>query len=178
MNKGLISGLVLLVLGLVCGLLLATVNYFTAPIIRDQELAVKLAALEEFYDTDNYTVEEITVNEGAIEAAYLLKNKTTDALEAVVYSTSAQGYEDQVKLLIAIDSDYTIRGYKVISQKETKGIGDQVVTHDFNVTGNLISDLASFDGISGPTAPFTTQAVLDSFMAVQARVNTDLGGDV
>ncbi len=177
MNKGLVSGLVLLTMGMICGILLATVNFFTADIIKQQELETKLAALAEFYDMASYNYEEIVVNEGAIEAVYLLRNKTNDDLEAAVYSTGAQGYEDQVKLLIAIDSDYTIRGYKVISQKETKGIGDQVLTHDFKITGNLISDLASFDAISGPTAPFTSQAVLDCFLAVQARVDVDLGGE-
>ncbi|HOO43702.1 MAG TPA: hypothetical protein PKU69_01405, partial [Bacillota bacterium] len=49
MNKGLRSGLVLLLLGIISGTLLAFVNYFTAPLIAAAEEKLQWDALKEFY---------------------------------------------------------------------------------------------------------------------------------
>jgi Na+-translocating ferredoxin:NAD+ oxidoreductase RnfG subunit len=173
MNKGLVSGLVLLALGLVCGLLLAGVNHFTAPVIKRNEDAVKFAALNEFYDVTLYDVEEVALT-GAIDTAFLIKEKGTSTLVAVVYSVQSYGYQSSIKLLIAVSSDKTIQGYKVVSQGETSGFGDKSLTHDFKVSGSMISDLSGFDSIAGAT--ITSDAIKASFLAVAARVNTDFGG--
>lgn len=176
MNKGLISGAVLLSLGLICGLLLAVVNYFTAPIIAEQEKQVKYAALNDFYTVADYDVEEILLT-GAIDTVFFFKNKESAVLEAAIYSVSAIGYSSDtpIQILIAIDPDLTINGYKVINANETAGFGDKVWTFDFGVTGDSINDLSNFDTIAG-ASDFTTPAVLSCFNAVQARVSVDFGG--
>ncbi|MCK7486974.1 MAG: hypothetical protein MZU97_16815 [Bacillus subtilis] len=79
MKKGLISGLVLLALGIVCGLILAGVNSITAPVIAENERQAKLLILGEFYIVDDYTVEIVTLT-GAIDSVFLLKNKTSNAV--------------------------------------------------------------------------------------------------
>ena len=48
MNNGLKSGLVLLVLGIISGVLLAIVNSFTAPVIADMEQEKVNTAIAEF----------------------------------------------------------------------------------------------------------------------------------
>jgi len=187
MKQGLTSGLVLLALGLITGLLLAVVNSFTAPVILENENKIKYEAIGEFYDLSQYTISEETVSDGYIEAMYLLKQG--DTVVAIVYSTSAYGYQSDVKMLIAVNSDLTIEGYKVVSQAETSGYGAQSATHDFNMAGVSISGFSSdnwdpslwkqdgattFDAISGAT--ITSTAVNRSFKAVFDRASSDFGG--
>lgn len=174
MSKGIVSGLVLLTLGLVCGLLLATINSFTAPKILETENKVKYDAIAEFYDLANYTIEEVKVEGSIIDTLYLLTNITSGSLDSIVYSVKQYGYQSNIKLLIAINGDFTVYGYKVVEQAETPGYGSKSTDHDFNMEGKSITDIASFDGIAGAT--YTSDAVKDCFSAVFARVATDFGG--
>ncbi len=193
MNKGLVSGLVLLVFGLVCGLLLSVVNSFTAPIIQTEEQKIKYEVIGEFYDLNNYTVNEVdlsgdynmvTVNifnnnvdvKVTVDAKYELTGKTDGTLDAIVYSVKAYGYNttDPIQMMIAVNSDMTIKNYKVVAQQETSGFGSKIVGYDFGVTGDNVSDISNFDGISGVT--YSSRAVLACFTAVQQRAATDFGG--
>ncbi|MBU1144373.1 MAG: FMN-binding protein [Firmicutes bacterium] len=174
MNKGLVSGLVLLTLGLICGLLLAFVNSFTAPIILQKENEIKYAALSEFYSVEEYNLEEVTLSDDAIDSLFLVTNKTSGLLEAVIYSVSKIGFNDDVRMLIAIDSNLNIVGYKIVYQIESPGYGAVAPEHDFNVTNSLISDLSGFDAISSAT--ITSDAVRGCFDAVADRVSIDFGG--
>ncbi len=191
MNKGLVSGLVLLVFGLVCGLLLAVVNHFTEPVIKDQELQLTYSALNEFYNIDEYDFSTVNLdNEFStiqvnlfernfdvkveIDKVYVFKDKSTGDIDALVYSVQAYGYSSDVpiQMLIAINKDLSIKDYKVIKQQETSGFGSKIVDKDFKVSD--INDLSNFDGISGVT--FSSKAVLACFTAVQDRAASDFGG--
>jgi Na+-translocating ferredoxin:NAD+ oxidoreductase RnfG subunit len=174
MNKGMISGLVLLALGLVCGLLLAGVNMVTEPVIVERQLEKVNETLEEFYDMSQYDVDIVDVNEDALETVYLLSDKDSGSLEAAVYATSAYGYQSEVKLLIAVNADRTVHAYQVVSENETDGLGSKAVTHDFGMADTSIDDLSSFDGIAGATV--TSDAVLAGFEAVRDRVDEEFGG--
>lgn len=172
MKKGFISGLVLLVLGLVCGVILAGVNSITAPVIAENEYRAKLEILSEFYDVDDYAVELVEL-EGAIDSVFLLKNKTSQALEKAVYSVRAYGYQSDIVMLIAINADLTVDQYKVVSQGETAGIGDVIVGYDFQMSGENIANL---DAFAGPTASFSSNAVKACFEAVGVRAAIDFAG--
>lgn len=173
MNKGLVSGLVLLTLGLICGLLLAGVNYLTAPIIKAEEDRIKFEAIYEFYPESSYAVEETVLTDGAIDALYIITSKTTQEVVGAVYSVKAYGYQSDIKMLIAVNNDLSMKGYKVVSQAETSGLGSNSVTHDFGID-STITDLSGFDSMAGATV--TSNAVKACFEAVKARVQTDLGG--
>lgn len=172
MSKGITSGLVLLTLGLVMGLLLAVVNALTAPTILANENQAKYDALAEFYDLGQYTIEEVTVTDSIIDSMYLLSKDGN--VEAIVYSVTKYGFQSDVKMLIAVSSSLTVDGYKVVSQAETAGYGALSPTHDFNMDGVSITDIASFDGISGAT--ITSTAIKDCFTEVFARAANDFGG--
>jgi electron transport complex protein RnfG len=176
MKKGFVSGLVLLSLGLIAGLLLAVVNAITAPIIAQHELEAKLAAIEQFYPDIQtaYDVEEIVL-EGDIDTVYLLKDKTTSTPVAAVYSVSSMGYETAVQMLIAVNADGTVQGYAFIGNGGTKGLGITLSTIDFGMTGSAIGDETAFDARAGAT--ITSNAILACFRAVAARAATDLGGE-
>jgi len=168
MNKGLVSGLVLLTLGLISGLLLAVVNSFTAPVISENEKLIKYAAIEEFYTLADYDLTEITLTSGPVDTIFVLKDKTTGNVEAAVYSVKEYGYQSYVKMLIAIDKSNTVAGYKVVEQGETAGLGTQSVTHDFQMNGVTVPSLDSFDSISGST--ITSNAVKACFSDVFSLV--------
>lgn len=173
MNKGLISGLVLLALGIVCGLLLSVVNYFTAPKIKEVEDAIKYEALAEFYTLADYDLSEVE-GTGDFGTIFILKTKGTETIEALVYTVSAQGYSDsaKVQMLIAVNADLSVEGYKVVSHAETTGFGADIVDNDFNVSE--IDDLTGFDSVAGVTR--TSDAVKACFTLVGQRIAADLGG--
>ncbi|MGE4571674.1 MAG: FMN-binding protein [Candidatus Izemoplasmatales bacterium] len=168
MNKGLISGLVLLTLGLVCGLLLAVVNGFTEERIEQEELRLKFEAIEEFYTISEYTLDLVELGGG--ESIYVLRK--ADVIEHLVYSLKAQGYGDEVEMLVAVNSDLSIEGYTVTYQNESPGIGTKIVGNDFNYS--QATDLSTFDSISGATVSST--AVKTIFTEVADRVEADFGG--
>ncbi len=175
MKKGLISGLVLLVIGLVCGAVLAGVNAFTRPVILENELRAKLAILSEFYNVNDYEVELIEI-QGPIDTVFLLRNKTNNTvIEKAVYSVRARGYQSDIVMLIAVNSNLTIDQYKVVSQAETTGIGDVIVGFDFGMTGQNVQNL---DAFSGPTARVSSDAVYQCFEFVRDRVAIDFAGSV
>lgn len=173
MNKGLVSGLVLLTLGLICGLLLAFVNQLTAPRIEEQENLIKYAALAEFYTLEDYDLSEVE-GEGSVSTIFVLKTKGTEDIAALVYSVSAQGYSDSqaVEMLIAVNDDLTVEGYKVVNHKETSGFGADIVDNDFNV--DTIDDLSNFDMVADVTK--TSNAIKECFNLVGQRIASDLGG--
>ena len=127
MNKGLISGLVLLVIGLFCGALLAGINAFTSPVIQENAMNAKLRILSEFYEVENYNVEVLSLT-GPIDTVFLLRSKTnTTLIEQVVYSVRARGYQSDIVMLIALNTDLTVDQYKVVIQGDTSGIGDVII---------------------------------------------------
>jgi len=176
MKKGLTSGIVLLALGVVAGLLLAVVNAITAPIIAANELAAKLEALEQFYPDIQtaYDVEEIIL-EGDIDSVYVLKDKTTGDPVAAVYSVSSMGYETSVRMLIAVNADGTVHAYSFVTNDGTKGLGLVLSDIDFGMTGADVGDATAFDAHGGATV--TSNGVLACFTVVAARYATDLGGN-
>ncbi len=169
-NNGLISGLVLLSLGLICGLLLALVNELTADRIEAEELRLKFEAIEEFYDINDYDLEEVVLEDGSI---YVLRNQNNSEIEHLVYSLRASGYGDDVEMLVAVNEDLSIEGYTVTYQNESPGIGTKIVGYDFNY--EEADDLSNFDSIAGATV--SSNAVKEIFNMVADRVESDFDGD-
>ncbi len=187
MNKGLRSGLVLLVLGIISGTLLAFVNYFTAPVIAVLEEQAQYDALKEFYYdvddpnyasfklSDDYNLSKVDIEDDYIQSIFVVKSKDSGEV-SLGYLVSANGYSSDapVAMLIVVDSDLSIRGYKVISHKETSGFGADIVDNDFNI--NVITDLSGFDSVAHVT--FTSNAIYECFYQVSLRVVADFGGDL
>ncbi|MFH0993063.1 MAG: FMN-binding protein [bacterium] len=185
MKKGLTSGLVLLILGSVCGLLLAVVNYFTAPVIAANELREKMETFRQFYpDIDNFTPEEITTDlPDGIDSIYLLRDPANgDAVAHAIYSVRSRGYTTDVEMLIAIDADLKVKGYAFIGSGGTEGLGLNLSAIDFGMTGSVFSAGATaFDTQAGATitsigdAPARNTGVRQCFVIVAERVATDFG---
>ncbi len=186
MNSGLKSGLVLLVLGIVCGTLLALVNSFTAPVIAEIEEAAQYDALKEFYYdiedpnyenfviTSDYDIDKLEINEDGVEGIFVIKDKGSDIIDSLGYLVYANGYSGDapVLMLIIVEEDMDVIGYKVVSHKETTGFGADIVENDFNVSSLI--DLSGFDGVAGTT--LTSNAILECFNIVAGRAGDDFGG--
>ena len=149
MNSGLKSGLVLLVLGIIAGTLLAVVNYFTAPEIFRIEEDAKYEALGAFYDVTNYDLEVLEFDSDEVSTIFVLKEKGTENIEALVYQVAATGYNGPIGMLIAVNPDYTVQGYTIISHSEDPGFGADIVENDFKIL--TVTDLLPFDSVSGVT---------------------------
>jgi len=187
MLKGLRSGLVLLVLGIISGTLLAFVNYFTATVIAELENQAQYEALKEFYyDVDNpnydnfvlsddYDLSKVKMDDSYVSAIFVVKDKVTNEV-SLGYLVSANGYSSDapITMLIVVNSDMSVRGYKVISHKETSGFGADIVDNDFNV--HVITDLSGFDSVAHVT--FTSDGIYECFYQVSLRVAADFGGDL
>ncbi len=86
-----------------------------------------------------------------------------------VYGRSAQGYAGVIQLLLGINAAGTLTGVRVISHRETPGIGDAVDAaksewiHAFDgkalTSARLAADGGSIDAISG--ASVTSRAVVN-----------------
>lgn len=192
MNNGLKSGLVLLILGVICGTLLALVNSFTAPRISDIEEAAQYEALKEFfYDVDDpnydsyvitvdYDLTKMDINEGSVQSIFVIKTKGTDNIEALGYLVYANGYSSDapITMLIVVEENMDVLGYTVVSHKETTGFGADIVDEDFGVTSLI--DLSGFglppevDAVVNAT--FTMNGIEECFNIVAQRASADFGG--
>ena len=54
---------------------------------------------------------------------------TTQSIADVYEVTSLQGYSGPISLVIGVNADNTLRGVRVISHKETPGLGDKIETN-------------------------------------------------
>lgn len=181
MNNGLKSGLVLLVIGIICGTLLAVVNYATSPYIQAYEAEKKnvaFAAIVEdedgnaLYDLNTYiltTYDDVT--ESVSEINVYTDNGT---IELIIYEVSSSGYNADVTMLIAVNKDFNVVGYQVISHSEDAGFGADIVDTDFEVDTITDINMLVFDSISGAT--FTKNAILNNFITISERAASDFGG--
>ncbi|HEY8445006.1 MAG TPA: FMN-binding protein [Bacilli bacterium] len=149
MSKPLKYGLILLILGVICGGLLAFVNSFTAPIIEKREFDEVVAQLKEV-DDDSTSFEDVTDQFDDLPANInkVFYGKKRNRENTVIYWTTTYGYSGgAIKVLTVIDfSNGTIVGTKVTAaEKQTAGIGDQVLTHDFKTVGREADFYANKD---------------------------------
>ncbi|MDD3171743.1 MAG: FMN-binding protein [Bacilli bacterium] len=148
--KSIRYSLFLLVLGIIAGILLATVNSITAPIIEERKENEIKEALQEYFTFDRFS--EVTSSysdlDKAIEKIYIAYS--SNAISAVIYQVSTNGYGGEVITLIGIDmiNDKIIDVKAISATNETSGIGSKVIGHDFGVSSELVSDY-SFEIIAG-----------------------------
>ncbi|HOW37779.1 MAG TPA: FMN-binding protein [Candidatus Izemoplasmatales bacterium] len=176
MKKALTSGLVLLILGIVCGTVLAVVNFFTARIIEEREIAESKATLAEFgINLDEYDQDlQKKISSNIDKAIYLSQNGD---LKIAVYTVIGSGYSSGLKMMIVVDENMEVLGYSVLAHNETAGIGADVLeSHDYNMVGAILPDLSQFDATSSPTAPITNTGVRNCFIVAGTRAAIDFGG--
>ena len=132
-SSGLRMTLTLLIIGGVCGALLAVFNGLTAPVIEARDAAEFMEALESFFPAvDSYDIQTV---DG--ETFYTITD-SGGAFLGVIGKGKASGYGGAILYDLALDNTGSIIGIRISSQGETPGIGD-VITRD--TYQNLITGL-------------------------------------
>jgi len=165
----------LLILSLICSTALALVNYKIAPIIkRNKEIAYMRTVLDVFglpYDTkDSNSIESKYKNSIEVHEEQGLTMFTERESGAVAVSMEGSGFQAHIQLVVAIDKN-AIKGFKVVSQAETPGLGGRIAEESFQKqfigkqiangirmtkSGNAGPD--EFDAITGATE--TSKAIV------------------
>jgi len=129
-----IAGLLLAMFAVVGVGLVAFTHQATEPQIKENErlaLLNSLNALVPAESIDNDIVTDLIVVSdeeklGTAETTVYLGRKAHRPVAAVFTSIVPDGYSGQIKLLVAIQADGILGGVRVVSHKETPGLGDKV----------------------------------------------------
>jgi electron transport complex protein RnfG len=138
--------------------LLSFVNAYTAPLIKAQSVeTVKVQLKELFPDmTDVKDVNDIfVVSAGGKTLGY-------------AFTASGTGYGGTISILVGLENDTTVKGIRIISQTETKGLGSRITLPSFTdeFTGKNINDIklksdgGQIDAITGSS--ISSKAVINA----------------
>jgi len=182
MKKYLVTGLVLSVFAVICGALLALVNYVTAPKIADATQAKIDNSIAEILEENSVTstsfnttfdVQTLVGTDSKWKSTSVkIKESYKVGNDYVFYLIDTKGFASTIQVMIGVDSDNKIVGSSVISQSETKG---NVAKWDFEVDG--LDTIASKDDVSmlsGST--FSSMAMVRAYQTAIAASKVDLGG--
>ncbi|WP_423362922.1 FMN-binding protein [Mycoplasma sp. P36-A1] len=131
------------------------VNDITSVIIQRNTQAETNKLLAELYpDAEDFEAQEAA--EKPITGIYkAVKGKEA---QGTVYEIKTNGFQSEIAMLLAINTDGSLGGMKVISQAETPGYGTQITTNQDYInqyTEKTVND--EIDTITGSTV--TTSAV-------------------
>ena len=124
---------------------------------------------------DRITVRDPTLLGTSRPVSVYRARKDDDPVAAVLSPVAPEGYGGAIRLLVAVNYDGTLAGVRVLSHKETPGLGDKIETsrsdwiHEFE--GKSLSnpkpenwkvkkDNGAFDQFTGAT--ITPRAVVDA----------------
>ncbi len=138
--------------------LLTLVNLFTESKIKAQEDAATLAPLKNMFpDMTDFTSKE---------DVFILK--ANDEIIGYAFLATGMGYKGEIKILVALENETTVKGIVVISQSETPGLGSRITLPSFlnMFSGKNIEDIklasegGQVDAITGST--ISSKAVVEA----------------
>ena len=164
-------------LGLLCSLsggLLGWVHSKTAPIKADREFQEREMAKREVFPLPKGGRFE---DSSSSDPQYTYAIQSDGEVIGCVFTAKGPGYSSVLHIMVGMDRDGTLRGAKVLSQKETPGLGAKIkeMAPRWFSTGTL-KDLAlsrsggSIDAISGAT--ITSRAALRAVRETGEKVKT------
>lgn len=133
----LFSGLLLGIFAIVGTTLVGFTHHTTVDKITDNERLALLRKLNQILPTEKYDNDLLHTTIG-IKAdnrlgqkkdsiIYIAKQK--DKISAMIFPVIApKGYSGEIKMLVGINIDGTLAGVRIVSHKETPGLGDSVET--------------------------------------------------
>ena len=166
-------GAPILVLVLICAImsgLLALTNKATAPVIAEAERrANEEARMEVLPAADGFEQVEIAGVPDSITGVFQAGNGA-----GYTFSITTQGYggKNTLKMAVGIDMDGKITGVKVLSHKETAGLGSKIAADEGfygQFPGLDAAGAAAADTISGATfsSNYYKAAIADAFTAFE-----------
>jgi electron transport complex protein RnfG len=109
---------------LLSGIIIATVFYYTAPIAEIQRIKMKEQSMKDLIPAAT----TFTPIEGQEE---WFKAEKDGELLAYLILTHGKGFDGHVKMFLAASTDQKVIGFKILSHKETPGLGDQAFKPKF-----------------------------------------------
>lgn len=134
-KKLLLPGLLLALFAAVGTGAVAFIYMNAAPRIAAEEKARLVATLNQFIPAERYDNDLLGDSVQVTDSALLGSKEPSNVYRArkggapvalVLSSVAPDGYSGDIKLLIAINVDGTLAGVRVISHKETPGLGDRI----------------------------------------------------
>jgi H+/Na+-translocating ferredoxin:NAD+ oxidoreductase subunit G len=131
----LVSGLILSLFAIIGTALVGITYESTADKIADNERRALLRKLNQIlpsdlYDNDllnSYFNIEAEQRLGQSKPSTIYVAKQQEQLSAMIFSVIApKGYSGEIKMLVGINMDGSLAGVRVVSHKETPGLGDAV----------------------------------------------------
>jgi electron transport complex protein RnfG len=122
-----------LILGAFClgfGMLLVMTNSFTKDdiaqrAIEDRQNSLKQVIPDSIHD-NNLAADTLTLkNEQGKEVVIYVATKDGQ-VGGVAFETSSSGYSGEIKVMLGVDREGKILGARVLSHKETPGLGDKI----------------------------------------------------
>ncbi|WP_019675540.1 electron transport complex subunit RsxG [Arsukibacterium perlucidum] len=178
------NALLLALIALVCVTILGLVNQLTQPKIAEQQLANKLAILNDVLP-ENTASETLLADCILVTNPQLLGRPTPQAIYRlrdggqisafVVETTAPDGYSGNIDLMVAVTPAGTVLGSRVLTHQETPGLGDKIerrrsawidsfkgvqISPDNSVAWAVKKDGGQFDQFTGAT--ITPRAVVSA----------------
>lgn len=125
----------LIIMAIVCSSSLAFVNAWTSPIIKiNEEIAYKRTVLDVFnqsYDAENsdsiLETFDKTIEIREVQGLTLFNERATGN---GAVSLQGSGFQGLISVVVALEGD-TIKGFKVVAQVETPGLGGRISEKPF-----------------------------------------------
>ncbi len=126
-------GLFLFVIAAVAGVLLAYTESVTAPLIlENRQKAEELARREVLPGADKFNESHYADTAASQTYSYSTGITSKGEVAGVVIKVAPKGYAGPIEMVVGIDKTGKINGYKILSQKETPGLGTKLSTPVFS----------------------------------------------
>jgi len=115
----------------ISALVLAVVNEFTAPVIAENTLDKKNAAMQVVVpQAENFKSLECDSSEEIVSEIY---EAVDDDGNTVGYAVmcNPNGYGGEISMAVGIDNNSTVIGVDIVSQSETAGLGSKCTSEEF-----------------------------------------------
>lgn len=132
MGRILHYGIVLMLIAVISGGILGSLNGATAPIIEcKKQEATEIARKEVLPKAVKFNVDK-KVKKGNFEfiPGYNTENKKV----GYVVSVSSNGYGGEIKFVLGVDENKKVAGLKIVDSKETPGLGAKINNLDWQKT--------------------------------------------
>jgi Na+-translocating ferredoxin:NAD+ oxidoreductase RnfG subunit len=150
MNASLKSSLFLGTLTLTVVLVLSAVSFFVSPIIEQRQIDQQNQAYLDVLGLESsqgYTLTSVDpiptdLLDNGVDQLILLQDETLATLTGAVYTVTGSGWGGDIQFMVGmIDTMYT--GLSIISQAETRGIGDVILdAFETELIGQSIDDIS------------------------------------
>ena len=128
-------GLFLFVVAAIAGILLAATESFTAPKIEaNKKMILEKARLEVLPTAKAFKEVELEVpgSDGKTEKVNIYAGfDSANKIAGIVVSESPKGYGGPIEMVLGMDLNGKISGVKILSQKETPGLGTKLAEPSF-----------------------------------------------